>query len=351
MTFQQIWWVWLFVTTLPLLLLPIPTLTEVVKSVSECDQFLLGQTPPHVPGILEGGRILDQNRYKLICQTYNNKPRFVTLYDVRNKIPVFSAYKYVGEKDRKRPKSKWKIEPQLENENLGKNMMTKEKNQIYMQQGVDTDYRSNGTVDRGHIFPSSYGSTTEDKKSTFTLTNVVPQAESFNKGSWNRMERCTKCVMEKYCTNSSGAPEGFGLTGSQPSFNNTLNNRINIPSTLWSAFCCYSTITRTWIASAHWGDNIPDGSRNKHLETKTLAELQNRLWAADSEFQVFPGAKCPLSTTVTKFYPDIPNCDCPLFIPPTPTVSFSGCSSVTSISTFIVLCTPLFIYLYYCMFI
>uniref|UniRef100_A0A8C6KA25 Uncharacterized protein n=1 Tax=Nothobranchius furzeri TaxID=105023 RepID=A0A8C6KA25_NOTFU len=333
MTFQQIWWVWLFVTTLPLLLLPIPTLTEVVKSVSECDQFLLGQTPPHVPGILEGGRILDQNRYKLICQTYNNKPRFVTLYDVSNKIPVFSAYKYVGEKDRKRPK-KYSL---LSDCSLRSVSVHKE--------------TSNGTFDRGHIFPSSYGSTTEDKKSTFTLTNVVPQAESFNKGSWNRMERCTKCVMEKYCTNSSGAPEGFGLTGSQPSFNNTLNNRINIPSTLWSAFCCYSTITRTWIASAHWGDNVPDGSRKKHLETKTLAELQNRLWAADSEFQVFPGAKCPLSTTVTKFYPDIPNCDCPLFIPPTPTVSFSGCSSVTSISTFIVLCTPLFIYLYYCMFI
>uniref|UniRef100_A0A1A7WV76 Si:ch211-133n4.10 n=1 Tax=Iconisemion striatum TaxID=60296 RepID=A0A1A7WV76_9TELE len=226
-------------------------------------------------------------------------------------------------------------------------MMTKGKNKNYMQQGVDTDYKSNGTFDRGHIFPSSYASTREDKHSTFTLTNIVPQAESFNKGSWNKMERCTKCVMEKYCTNSNGAPEGFGLTGSQPSFNNTLNNRINIPSMLWSAFCCYSTITETWLASAHWGDNVPDGSKNKRLETKTLAELQNRLWAADSEFKVFPGTKCPLSTTVTEFYPDIPNCDCPPSSPPTPTASFSGSSSVTSKSASITLCTLLFVYLYY----
>lgn len=96
-----------------LLLLSAATLAEVVRSMSECDQFLLHGTPPRVPGVLEGGRILNQNRYKAICQTYMNKERFVTLYDVSNRIPVFSAFKYVGEKDRKRPKTKWKVEPQV----------------------------------------------------------------------------------------------------------------------------------------------------------------------------------------------------------------------------------------------
>lgn len=96
-----------------LLLLSAPTLAEVVRSMSECDQFLLHRTPPRIPGVLEDGRILNQNRYKPICQTFMNKARFVTLYDVSNRIPVFSAFKYVGEKDRKRPKTPWKIEPQV----------------------------------------------------------------------------------------------------------------------------------------------------------------------------------------------------------------------------------------------
>lgn len=106
-------WVLLPITTLLLLLPSVPTLAEVVKSLSECDQFLLDRTPPRVPGILKGGKVLNQNRYKPICQTFMNKARFVTLYDVSNRIPVFSAFKYVGEKDRKRPKTKWRTEPQV----------------------------------------------------------------------------------------------------------------------------------------------------------------------------------------------------------------------------------------------
>ena len=91
----------------------VPTVAEVVKSVTDCKGFLLQDTPPEIPGILKDGNILNQNRYKPICQTYNNRPRFLTLYDVNNKIPVFSAYKYIGVKDQGRPKGYWKIEPQV----------------------------------------------------------------------------------------------------------------------------------------------------------------------------------------------------------------------------------------------
>lgn len=212
-------------------------------------------------------------------------------------------------------------------------MMVQEKNKTYDHQAVTTDYKSNGTLDRGHIFASSYASTTEDKRSTFTLTNIVPQAESFNKRSWNRMERCTKCVMQKHCINRNGVTEGFGVTGAQPSFNKTLNNRINIPTLLWSAFCCYSADTNAWMASAHWGDNVPEDSKTKNLETKTLEELHHRLGTADSEFQVFPGTKCPLHTTVTKFYPEIQNCDCPAFSPTIPTLLPPTSDSVKSASS------------------
>uniref|UniRef100_A0A3P9N2G1 Endonuclease domain-containing 1 protein-like n=1 Tax=Poecilia reticulata TaxID=8081 RepID=A0A3P9N2G1_POERE len=283
-----------------LFLLSVQTIAEVMKSVSDCDRFLLDQTPPHIPGILEAGRILDQNRYKLICQTYGNQRRFVTLYDVRNRIPVFSA-----------------------DPNGDKKMIPEDKNRTYNHQAGAVDYRSNRTFDRGHIFPSSYASTKADKLSTFTLTNVVPQAESFNKGSWNKMERCRKSSKKThYCVNSSGGTGGFVVTGALPSSSSTLNNRVNVPTALWSAFCCYSAVAQAWIASGHWGRNVQDESKRQYLKTETLEDLQHRLRRSNSEFVIFPGSKCPLTTTVTEFYPEMKNCLCPPTIPdPSPSVS------------------------------
>ncbi|KAF1380979.1 hypothetical protein PFLUV_G00169680 [Perca fluviatilis] len=132
----------------------VPTVAEVVNSLSDCDQFLLEGTQPQVPGILEGGRILNQNRYKPICQTFDNERRFVTLYDTENRIPVFSAYKYRGGVG-KRPANDWKIEPQLEDED-DKNMKLGDKNKTYNHQAGNIDYRRNRVFDRGHIFPSFY---------------------------------------------------------------------------------------------------------------------------------------------------------------------------------------------------
>uniref|UniRef100_A0A667YEG6 Uncharacterized protein n=1 Tax=Myripristis murdjan TaxID=586833 RepID=A0A667YEG6_9TELE len=228
------------------------TLAEVVTSISACPQFFLEETPPLIPGILEDGKILDQNRYKPICQTYKSERRFVTLYDIRNKIPVFSAYKYIG--------------------TTGNFLIN-----IVLHQAGNNDYKNQLDLDRGHIFPSSHAFTEEDKESTFTLTNIVPQAGSFNQNSWKDMESCVKCVLQKYCIDNNARHEGFVVAGAQPSTNNFLNNKINIPSMLWSAFCCYSSSLNRWIASAHWGDNVPDEHTNKYLTTRTLEELHQTL--------------------------------------------------------------------------
>ena len=195
-------------------------------------------------------------------------------------------------------------------------MRPSDKDKRYKNQAGECDYRNNSQqLDRGHLFPSSYGHTQNDKKSTYTLTNIVPQAGPFNKGSWNRMEQCIKCVMDDYCINNNDQVEGFLVIGAQPG-NNKLNNRVNIPSMLWSAFCCYSRSEQRWLASAHWGQNIPDG--DKYLQTKTLDELHNELSTTGSRFEVFPGTQCPLNTTVTQFYPQVNSkstktrkCNCP----------------------------------------
>ncbi|XP_030286063.1 uncharacterized protein LOC115589362 [Sparus aurata] len=287
--------------------------------MSNCTGFLLQETPPRVPGILEGGNILEQNRYKPICQTLNNLRSFVTLYDTTNRIPVFSASKYKGSKPG-RPKI-WNIEPQTSlqlNNKCEKNMRQSHKYKLYENQAGECDYLNNSQqLDRGHLFPSSYGHTQNVKKSTFTLTNAVPQADRFNQGSRKNMEECIKCVMDDYCINSNDQVEGFLVIGAQPG-NNKLNNRVNIPSMLWSAFCCYSQ-SKGWLASAHWGQNIPGG--DKYLQTKTLDELHNKLSTPSSRFEVFPGTQCSLNTTVTQFYPEVNSkkrekqkCNCPPLI-------------------------------------
>ncbi|KAL3056027.1 hypothetical protein OYC64_018686 [Pagothenia borchgrevinki] len=115
------------------------------------------------------------------------------------------------------------------------------------------------------------------------------------------MEECIKCVLDKYCINNNDIKEGFLVIGAQPG-NDIISNKINVPSMLWSAFCCYSKSEKRWLASAHWGPNI-DGET--YLQTKTLAELHSELSTVSSGFEVFPGTECPLDTTVTQFYQDL----------------------------------------------
>ncbi|CAL8325979.1 unnamed protein product [Lota lota] len=244
-----------------------PTATEVVNSVSNCTEFFLNSIPPNIGGVLHDGKIQDQNRYKPICQTFNNSRRFMTLYDTDMKIPVFSAYKYTGDAGVKKPNNCWMIEPQLEDIHSNVNMIVDKRPQN--NQASDQDYNnSQPYYDRGHLFPNCHAKNWEDKKSTFTLTNIVPQVKTFNGGSWARMERFIKCVMDKYCLDQNNKHEAFVVTGAIPSANNNLNNRVNIPKTLWTAFCCYNYRENKWLACAHWGKNNKNQKNIKENENK-----------------------------------------------------------------------------------
>ncbi|XP_025760718.1 uncharacterized protein LOC109199398 [Oreochromis niloticus] len=228
---------------------------ECDESVEECKEFFLQQTPQNIPEILEGGEILDKNRYKLICQTFENTRTFVTLYDTHNKSPVFSAAKAVN---------------------------------------TDYDHYNQQKFDRGRLFPNSYACDLTEKISTFTLTNAVPQKSHFNRGKWNQMEKCVKRFLDENCINNKKM-EGFVVIGAKPSDSassdsSLLNNKINIPSVLWSAFCCYSSSQKKWLAGAHWGENRDD--HHKYLETKTLGALYTTLG-----IEAFPGTRGPEDLT------------------------------------------------------
>ncbi|XP_026225428.1 uncharacterized protein LOC113168595 [Anabas testudineus] len=186
------------------------------------------------------------------------------------------------------------MEPQLEERDSMSNMW----DDTYRRQASNTDYRNTEDYTRGHLFPCCHASNNTEKISTFTLTNIVPQTKSFNCGSWQKMESRLKYVLETRCINNNDVPEGFVVTGAKPG-TEKLNNKTNIPSVLWSAFCCHDKTMDKWIAGAHWGLNRADGPDN-------LEELQQELG-----IEVFPNTQCP-SKTVTEFHSELDHtCQCP----------------------------------------
>lgn len=78
---------------------------EVQEKLSpECKKFLYMGTLP---------RGLEEQPFKKICQFYEGHPRFVTLYDTANHIPVYSAYTFKRSDGSKKVDVPWMYEPQV----------------------------------------------------------------------------------------------------------------------------------------------------------------------------------------------------------------------------------------------
>nr|XP_055075378.1 endonuclease domain-containing 1 protein-like [Misgurnus anguillicaudatus] len=256
-----------------LLLLIFPSIISKVIDFSKCSQFFHQGQPPVIPDILENSRSKN-SQYKTICQNYENEYRFATLYDTTNRIPVFSAYRFTGNKTIERPVNTWRIEPELE-------LLTSDEMRVsYEKQATDEDYIDNNyKVNRGHLFPVCHSSDEFTANSTFTLTNIVPQKISFNKGSWNRLEIKAIKVMDKYCHEKNDKKKVLAhvLTGAVPG-NNKLNNRVNIPSSMWMTFCCYNSTSSSWASQAYWAPNEDEKkSDNVTISQRSLEELQEFL--------------------------------------------------------------------------
>nr|XP_023657407.1 endonuclease domain-containing 1 protein-like [Paramormyrops kingsleyae] len=287
----------LIVLSLPL---TAPHVVHRFSDVPECEQFFLDKTPPEISGILAGGNVQDQNRYKVICQFFNNTYRFATLYDTSNRIPVFSAYKFIGKKEntRRNDVEQWYIEPQLEEPE--KEMMLANQRK-YEKQATLGDYNNSintSNVNKGHLFPKQHASDQNTANSTFTLTNIVPQNKDFNKGAWNRMEGNVIALMNKHCNGTNGNIEAYVVTGAVPG-NQTLASRVNIPKLMWTAFCC-KTNDGQWMSKAHWGENV---NTTGTMETKTVTELQEKLNEVYEAVKIFPQqGEAPLRSSTLVMY-------------------------------------------------
>uniref|UniRef100_A0AAY5L0B6 Endonuclease domain-containing 1 protein n=1 Tax=Esox lucius TaxID=8010 RepID=A0AAY5L0B6_ESOLU len=265
-----------------------PGLSHVVEkfsSVPQCEDFFLEKTTPNIPDILVDGNVKGQNRYKPICQTFKNHYRFATLYDTTNRIPVFSAYKFTGDGgSRNDIEKQWKIEPQLEDINAGKSMSEDVNNIQYEHQARNQDYKNSNIVNRGHLFPCMHADGNDAKESTFTLTNIVPQVESFNGGSWKLMEENVKNIMKHSCKDDKKPIEAYVVTGAVPS-KDTEEKLVNIPTLMWTAYCCKNPNTKQWHSGAHWGENAENAETNC-LPVADLHSMLTKIYKGN--VQVFP---------------------------------------------------------------
>ncbi|XP_034050364.1 endonuclease domain-containing 1 protein-like [Thalassophryne amazonica] len=173
-----------------------------------------------------------------ICQRYNNQYRFATLYSRPRRSPWLSAYLYTAPEG-KRPSASWKFEPQLAYPKADGNMLPFPPgplDQIIVDsQAVELDY-INSTYTRGHLNPSLHHQHQDDRSSTFTLTNVVPQKGGSNDGPWETLEQTINKTLQTYCLDKA-----YIVTGIIPYEKDDRwlkDHRVAIPEYLWSAYCC-----------------------------------------------------------------------------------------------------------------
>ncbi|XP_057878234.1 endonuclease domain-containing 1 protein-like [Melospiza georgiana] len=238
--------------------------SEVVDSFDSCPQFFYAAIPPN--------DALNPNSPAWICQHFNHSYHYATLYDKEKRIPVYSAYKYEPGSGTRR--DFWFVEPQLINPGYSKDMATEtyiENNyhitlqQIGQNQAVTQDYQNLQGLDRGQLCPFDHQSGDNSKMATFTLTNIVPQNSILHGGAWKEYEYKTMGQ------NTQGCKTTYVITGAVPGNTYISNNRVNLPSHIWSAACCLGAEepTKAWGA-------IAENDMNE-VTVYSLRELEEKL--------------------------------------------------------------------------
>ncbi|XP_050959646.1 endonuclease domain-containing 1 protein-like [Labeo rohita] len=238
----------------------------------ECGQFFAnGRSPTIFPG----------QQYRQICQMQKNVSYYATFYDTYNKIPVYSAYVFTGIRHCIR-KTRWYIEPQIDDNNAGPNMASESSVDIQIRgvrQALNGNYYRSG-YHKGHLAPVYLANSQRCANATFTLTNAAPQASYFNSVLWWRKEQLLATYLQRKCVSQNV----YIVTGVVPG-TNYMNNTVNVPSHFWTAYCCLDQNKRCSNSKGFIGTN----DNNSNIRTyKNVAALEKKLENLyDRTFQLF----------------------------------------------------------------
>ncbi|XP_012705747.2 endonuclease domain-containing 1 protein-like [Fundulus heteroclitus] len=265
----------------------------------ECRAFLYMGTPPTG---------LEHHSVKYICQFYNKKPRYVTLYSTEDHIPIYSAYTFKRSDGEKCIDVPWMYEPQLSTSLGTDEMQPFPRGYMHMNfedaQAVLDDYTNAIYHERGTLNPDEHQNEPDDKASTYTLTNVVPVVPDFNDRIWNKQEHVVRKRLNNYCRGTAYVVTGITTSGTMIRRENM--NRIAVPAYLWSAYCCADYDHNTPFAErykfpsfAHYGLNQEDTSQMVELSVQKLKEFLKNTKFVNPDFQIFVGDCDPQSSGKT----------------------------------------------------
>ncbi|NWH56560.1 ENDD1 protein, partial [Geococcyx californianus] len=236
---------------------------------AECNMFFPGQVPPE--GFTEPFHVK-------ICQQYNKEPRFATLYSTKDKIPLYSAFKY--SKPAQNKEENWLVEPQIDDPENDLHEMVHEADivgtvaNLGANQALTSDYIGSG-YERGLLNPSLLNE--EDfQMATYTLTNAVPLSPSLSK-SWHRdIGTVVEQALVPHCSKKDHL---YLLAGAIPS-SVRVKGKVSVPEILWLAACC--------DAPEGWSLGLVKKVNDENsLEDLTVGELEKQLLAG---VQLFKGS-------------------------------------------------------------
>lgn len=108
--------------------------------------------------------------------------------------------------------------------------------QIQKSQALLDDYIDAVEYVRGPLNPDQHQANNQDKASTYTLTNVVPQITDFTEGSWADYTNRVRRRLNNFCGGVAYVVTGVTISGLTIQKNG--RDRIAVPRYLWSAYCC-----------------------------------------------------------------------------------------------------------------
>ncbi|KAK1154586.1 hypothetical protein AOXY_G28566 [Acipenser oxyrinchus oxyrinchus] len=228
---------------------------------------------------------------KRICQCYQGADYFATMYNKNSFIPLYSAYVYGHQPPGAQgtqicgkgtgavhtcSRERWCIEPEVRNQIPTFYCCYNYRAVFSGSQAVDDDYKGKNSqsYNRGHLNPQGHheGNAAE---ATFTLTNSVPQVVELNTKWANQYEDNIQNEINT-ATGTRPCTSAYVLTGVLASNNNNnMNNRVNIPSHIWSAFCCVNNGVPTGSKAFLLGNNPND--QNQNVKSMTLQRLESYL--------------------------------------------------------------------------